>query len=185
MKPLLFLDIDGVLNSKYPDATHSEHHVITMPAEKLTPTPFTIHTTPGTNVTLKVNLDPRYREWLAELSEYFELAWASTWEHAANEYLSPLLGLGDLIVVEHSKEKLEGLIPESLLAHAAEWKWTTIVEVAGTRPFALVDDTAIRIKSSENIMKELRGDIPTLIIVPEFYLTREHVDELIAFAKAI
>jgi hypothetical protein len=177
LKPLLFLDVDGVLNVR--SAVHSEHYLIRVPVDKLAKSPFTRTGPPGTSLTFFVGFNPLLRTWLAELSSVFELAWATTWEHCANEYLSPLLGLGDLLVAEPSKIPITGLIPESLYSHVAEWKWPAIKELAGDRPLAFVDDSATRMVASPHEM--LDRTAPTLVIAPEYYLTRAHVDELLAF----
>lgn len=79
--PLLYLDIDGVLNPLSPD-----------------PVQFTEHTIDA----LTVNLSPEHGAWLKELAECYELVWATTWEHHANEHVGPLLGLPELPVVEFS-----------------------------------------------------------------------------------
>ena len=176
-KPLLFLDVDGVLNAR--SSVHSEHYLIRVPVDKLAKSPFTRTGPPGTSLTFFVGFNPLVRTWLGELSSVFELAWATTWEHCANEYLSPLLGLGNLVVAESSKTPITGLIPESLYSHVAEWKWGAVKELAGGRPLAFVDDSATRMAASPHEM--LGRTAPTLIIAPEFYLTRAHVDELLAF----
>lgn len=81
-RPLLYLDVDGVLNPLAPSD----------------PARFVRHETGGP----AVRLFPEHGEWLRELSARYELVWATTWEHLANEHLGPLLGLPELPVVEFS-----------------------------------------------------------------------------------
>jgi hypothetical protein len=67
-----------------------------------------------------------------------ELVWATTWEDEANAEIAPRIGLPRLPVVSW---------PESTLQHEREdqwfglcWKTRTLVNWAGGRPFAWVDD---------------------------------------------
>jgi len=68
-KPVLLLDVDGVLNP-FPDrpAGYTEHHFF-----------------PGD--TEPVLLADFHRAWLHELAEVYELVWASAWGDAANRLL--------------------------------------------------------------------------------------------------
>ncbi|MHA6758822.1 HAD domain-containing protein [Streptacidiphilus sp. PAMC 29251] len=72
-KPLLYLDIDGVLNPVCP-----------RPAAE-----FTAHRIHGSTVLMSV----RHGSWLRELSAVYQLVWASTWEAQANLCIAPLLDL--------------------------------------------------------------------------------------------
>jgi hypothetical protein len=173
MKPYLFLDVDGVLNQRVESSYHE--YLVTVEVAKLPDSPFIKHFS-DEFVDMTLRFDARYPDWLAELAEHFELVWATTWENAANEYLSGPLGLGRLPVVEHSKEPARFSYVKN--GQAALWKWDSIVPFAGERALAFIDDNAGSLARWENP----RGEIPTLILAPEWGLTREHVDELIAFA---
>ncbi|MET9258719.1 HAD domain-containing protein [Amycolatopsis sp. NPDC004079] len=81
-------------------------------------------------------LDPRWGTRLAALPA--ELVWATTWEDEANTEIASRLGLPPLPVVRW---------PELSEAEEREdrwfgvhWKTRTLVEWAGGRPFAWVDD---------------------------------------------
>ncbi|MET9628373.1 HAD domain-containing protein [Lentzea sp. NPDC006480] len=74
-------------------------------------------------------LDPLHGPWLKALP--CELVWATTWMDDANEHIAPLLGLPRLPVATWvDDEPRDGL----------HWKTRGLVELAGTRPFAWVDD---------------------------------------------
>lgn len=75
MKPLLFLDVDGVLNP-FPDTPpgFDEYDFFPEAGEP-------------------VRLAPAHRDWLHELSSVYELVWATGWGEHANRLLSPFFGL--------------------------------------------------------------------------------------------
>ena len=77
-RPLLFLDIDGVLNPVLPTDGFTAHDILD----------FT------------VLLSLTHANWLRELSSTYELVWATTWEHEANRHIAPLLELPQLPVLD-------------------------------------------------------------------------------------
>lgn len=173
MKPLLFLDLDDVLNIRV--APYDEY-LVEVATDDLPTGPF-INEFAGPCVELSICVPRAYPAWLSELSEVFELVWATTWEHAANRYISPLLGLPELPVVKHS-----ALLPrfsEVKSGQPALWKIRSILDFAGSRPFAFVDDRAYGLDSW---LEAVAPELTTLVLVPERGLTRAHVDELVSFA---
>ncbi|WP_282203719.1 HAD domain-containing protein [Kitasatospora fiedleri] len=68
-KPLLYLDVDGVLNPVFPSPDDD----------------FDAHTLLGYSVLLS----PRHGDWLRELADRYELVWATTWENAPTLHLVP------------------------------------------------------------------------------------------------
>jgi hypothetical protein len=79
-RPLLYLDIDGVLNPVCPTAAFTAHDILDY----------------------TVLLCDDHPAWLRELADMYTLVWATTWEHDANRHIAPLLGLDPLPVVELS-----------------------------------------------------------------------------------
>jgi hypothetical protein len=174
MKPLLFLDVDGVLNVRI--MPFQEHQVEVATAEL--PTNAFTNSFSGDTVTLSVRFPNAYSTWLAELAAVYELVWATTWEHMANKHLSPLLELPELPVVELSANPPN---PEEVRRdYVAEWKWRNLELVAGNRPFAFIDDQAARVAANYPLTPGAQRG--ALFI--EYGLTREHVDALLAFAAA-
>jgi hypothetical protein len=175
MKPYLFLDVDGVLNVRI---MPYQEHAIEVDADLVPQNAFTRRFS-GPSVTFNVRLPNSYSGWLAELAAVYELAWATTWEHLANTYLSPLLELGELPVVELSAHPPN---PEEVRRdYVAEWKWRNLELFADGRPFAFVDDMAARVAANYPLTPGAsRG-----ALCVEYGLTREHVDALLAFAVAI
>lgn len=125
-RPLLFLDVDGPVNvfKGYP---HSQ-----MRGEAVC-CAFT-----GFQPTV-LHLDARHPAILAELAEVFRIVWATAWEHAANEVVSPLVGLPvDTPVVEWGDDKFTGRAgPQHGRVH---WKTVRLAEYAAGRPFMWLDD---------------------------------------------
>ncbi|WP_063631538.1 MULTISPECIES: HAD domain-containing protein [Streptomyces] len=154
-RPLLFLDIDGVLNPVLPTDGFTAHDILD----------FT------------VLLSLTHANWLRELSSTYELVWATTWEHEANRHIAPLLELPQLPVVEFT-----GYVPRPddpklpVLDLFSGRKWAPILRYAAGRPFAWVDDVMPERLVSRS---RLRRDQLLLPIDPAYGLCREHVDRLL------
>ena len=81
-RPVLLLDVDGVLNP---------HGTVKCPKG------FTEYDLfPGEE---PVRLSPAHGEWINELQQVFDIAWATAWNDDANRLLAPLLGIAALPVV--------------------------------------------------------------------------------------
>ncbi|AIA02172.1 hypothetical protein SAZ_08800 [Streptomyces noursei ZPM] len=156
IRPLLYLDVDGVLNPVLLGPGFAAHdlmdHLVLLSAD--------------------------HAAWLHELSARYELVWATTWEHGANTHIAPLLDLPALPVVEFSRyrsrpddPRFEG--PQSLLAR----KWAPLLRHAGRRPFAWVDDVM-----PDGLVRcsRRRPDRLLLPVDPARGLRRHHVDRLLA-----
>jgi hypothetical protein len=183
-KALLFLDVDGVINGD--SRRFSERRTIHFSPEELAATASPFGREGGeSGLDLQFWLDPRSREWVQQLSEYFELVWASTWEHLANTYVSPLLGLGELRVVEHSKVK--PTFGEVKDHNVAQWKWRAIVPFAQGRDFAFVDDQArpliALLRALRDDKKWELGSGEPLVLAPKYGLSGADMIDLLAFGK--
>lgn len=158
MKPVLFVDVDGVLSLFGFD-----------PAGDL-PGPF--HWIDGIAHCIPPESGPR----LIRLADSFELVWATGWEEKANEYLPLLLDLPDdeLPVLTFDGRAVFG---------TAHWKLEAIEEYAGERPAAWIDDS---LDERCTAWAERRG-APTLLIETDAAagITDEHVDELLAWAARL
>lgn len=159
-RPLLFLDIDGVLNPLSPDPEQFTQH----PVDAFT-----------------VNISAEHGTWLKELADRFELVWATTWEHHANEHIGPLLGLPELPVVEFSTYRRQPGDPRFRIIQLLDArKWAPILRHADGRPFAWIDDVIpMRIKRQA---LPYRG-IKLIHVNPHDGLTRHHVDKLLAWSR--
>ena len=96
-----------------------------------------------------------------------ELAWATAWNEAANWFISPLLGLGDLPVAPaRDGRKAETVVP-----------WT------GGRPWAWLEDREFELEDAS----ALAGDVPHLpvLVDPQKGLAGEHVEAVSQWLRAL
>ena len=114
-RPLLLLDVDGVLNPFAAPACppgYEEHEFF--PGEE------------------PVRLCAAHGPWLVELAAQFELVWATGWGVNANRVLAPLLSLPDLPVIRFPSVPFE---PAD--------KLPAVIGFAGSRPLAWIDDALV------------------------------------------
>lgn len=69
---------------------------------------------------------------LLQLSEHYEMVWASGWEEKANFYLPDMLGLPELPHISFDGAARFG---------SAHWKLGPLQEFCGGRPMAWIDDS--------------------------------------------
>lgn len=86
-RPAILIDVDGPLNPYAAKPTRRPPGYTTHRIRPL-----------GFRKPLRVWLDPSHGPWLLSLAAAVgaDLVWATTWEHEANEFISPRLGLPDL-----------------------------------------------------------------------------------------
>ncbi|GAA4533123.1 MULTISPECIES: HAD domain-containing protein [Nonomuraea] len=118
MKPLLLLDVDGVLNPTGRPSPDFRRYRCTIGS-----TVYTVH------------LNQRHGTRLMELAleTGSELVWATTWEQHANEWIAPRLGLPPLPVIEMAPG-------ENGSRHGEMFKTRHVAEYVGDRPFVWFDD---------------------------------------------
>lgn len=152
MKPLLFLDVDGVINAldKSLDGEMIERKGF------------------------KIRFQPWLRECLLRLHEHFEVVWCTTWEEEAESCFAEVLGLPGTRPYVNWRQRMHD---NRKLPH--------LLEYAGNRPFAWLDDMATM--EFEELGYRPDAFRPNLIVVPDdkVGLTPAHTDQLIAFAESM
>ncbi|MFI5863173.1 HAD domain-containing protein [Streptomyces sp. NPDC051546] len=126
-KPLLLIDVDGPLN---PYAAKAQRRPEGYRTHRMRPRGWT-----GAESAkpLRVWLNPDHGAELLALAEAYELVWATTWKGEANEWIGPHLGLPELPWIDWPR--MHGRAPAGTF-----WKTQYILEYAGERPFAWIDD---------------------------------------------
>jgi hypothetical protein len=181
-KPILFLDVDGVLNVDYHRGTPRKGTIV---REIPLGHPQHVYT---------VYLDPSHGPWLNELTEHFELVWATTWEDEANEYLLEHLGLPPLPVVPFTAEAelrlpLPDLLPQPKFSDRHNtwiWKAPSVLRYAGDRPFYWFDDDFSLLH--DHLWAEKRNEtVPTYLehVRPHKGLMRHHVEKAILWVQSL
>ncbi|GGK89741.1 hypothetical protein Sme01_50090 [Sphaerisporangium melleum] len=117
-RPLVLLDVDGVLNPARRATPRLRRYECVLSGQAYT-----------------VLLNALHGAKLTELARDTgaELAWATTWEHHANEHIAPRLGLPDLPVIEVNGDPGSRAGEHFKTRHVAEY-------VTG-RPFVWFDDS--------------------------------------------
>ncbi len=156
-RPLLLVDIDGVLN---PHVSPS----VAMPSH------YAAHQVGGQRVWLAA----MHGEWLHWLSGHFDLAWATTWEADANELIGPIIGAPPALPTIHF---------DQLDEHGWTWKLPAVQAFVGDRALAWLDDEpGFGVEEWASTRLE-----PTLLVKPNGYFgwTAAEFDELVTFAKEL
>lgn len=154
VRPFLLLDVDGVLN---PFAAAGR------------PDGFTRYRLMGYEVWLSL----RHGAWLKGLAAWFDLVWATTWEHDAPRLIAPRVGLPlDLPVIEFSEGAADGT-----------WKLHDVDRFVGHRPLAWVDDDL----GPDAFAWAKHRETPTLLLrtEPSVGLTEQDVWRLEGFGRFV
>ncbi|BAL88785.1 hypothetical protein AMIS_35650 [Actinoplanes missouriensis 431] len=152
-RPLLLLDLDGVLNP-FAAVTCPDGHQERVLFEGEEP----------------VRFCPAHAGWIRELAAAGELWWATGWGDHANELYLPLLGLEPLPVVRFPP-----------VPFAPELKVPAIDAVSGARPVAWIDDN--HTEAGRRWAAERDVPTLLVPIAPEVGWTRADVDRVLDWAR--
>lgn len=169
-RPLLFVDVDGPLNPYAAKPTRRPEGYLT---HRMSPADWA-REYPDAQP-LRVWLNPEHGPMLLSLP--VELVWATTWEHDANEWIGPRIGLPELPVVEWPDRPF-GATDGRL------WKTQPVADYAAGRPFAWIDD---QLTDADVRWCELRYPAPTLLlpINPAIGLARNDIAAIGRWAEEI
>lgn len=167
MKPICFLDVDGVINVFDAAADWNEH----LYEKNL------VFRNPRRNdrwAQREVILDRRHPNLLAMLAADFEIVWGTAWEEVANVALSELLGLPEIPVVDFRRT---GIIA------GLHWKTRRLADWADGRPFIWIDDEAR--PDDVNWLSTVNPNTLVLHCDPIYGLTDRHVLAALDFAASL
>lgn len=154
-RPLLLLDIDGVLNpygTPDPPAGFTEHHLF--PDEE------------------PVRVNPTHGIWITTASDVLDIAWASSWNDDANRLLAPLLNIAPLPVVTMPPPPFD-----------PSQKVPLIATYARERPTAWIDD--VHPPHAHKWAANRAVPTLLVTADPAIGLTREAINDVIAWAAAL
>lgn len=117
MKPIAFIDVDGVLNRLCSNSQSKKRRLLRTHGEVL-----------GYRYTLHLDKDDTRR--LKSLEPTFELAWGTTWELSADEQIGRQIGLPPISLVARTAANEVG-------------KGPGVVRAAAGRPFVWFEDQPI------------------------------------------
>lgn len=156
-RPLLLIDVDGVLNPY---------------AARGLPAGFTRHTLGG----FRVLLATQHGQWLNELRGDFELVWCTTWEEQANSLIGPVLGLPRLPVIK---------VNDSAGYRGYTWKLPAVQAAVGDRPLVWLDDDLGQ--DARAWARERNTRVATRLLIPQASagLAPQHIIALKSFAAKL
>jgi hypothetical protein len=150
MDPLILVDVDGVLNPDF--RCHP-------PYCKCHPGWLKRSTYPG-GFKFNVTVNPLHGTWLRQLAADTggQLAWGSTWEDHANEWIAPLIGL-------------PAAIPAGV-THGKPFKADTLIPWCDGRPWVWFDDDDTELYQATTLAT---GPCLTVWVEPTIGLTEAHI----------
>ena len=161
--PILAVDIDGVISLFGFDQRAEPGQVDPSSA------PGEFHLIDGMLHCIALDTGPR----LNQLSNLYELVWASGWEDRANDHLPAILGVPELPYLTFDGRARFG---------TAHWKLEALDEYAASRPLAWIDD------SLDQSCYEWADERPTPTLLvptePDVGLLDLHVEALEHWVKA-
>jgi hypothetical protein len=155
-RPLLFLDVDGVIAlSVFSDG---------LPPGEMRESPLGF-----------IYLPDRTGGLVRQLATRFDIVWATGWEHYANTGLLRPLGLREeLPVVTFGKKARSG---------SSDWKLKRVNAYAGRRPAAWLDDNLV--ERHERWAAERSHPTLLVPVDPRAGLTQDHVEQLLRWADRL
>lgn len=169
MKPLLLLDIDGVVNAFDLAAPYTKGY------EQVQANGY------------RLTFRPEWAEWVEGMSVRTEAVWATMWQAQAISHFAPATGIGVHIdgYIDFDRHHREGLGWRTGIG-VGGYKQPGVEAFVGSRPFVWIDDDVQTEQVAWAIERTL-GGVPTLLIKPDpaIGLTLEHVQLVEAFCEIV
>lgn len=160
-RPLLLIDIDGVLNREVSNSVGKKlGYRRARISDPISGWRYTMH------------LNPSDGAALLAMRDVFELAWCTTWRHAANGYIRTILRLPEplpVVDVNYERDDMS--------------KVPAILRFAGDRPFVWLDDDVW--DRDHDLLAA--PDVPEHLVIrthPVDGMTAEHLEQARAWAAS-
>ena len=185
-KPIFMLDVDGVSNAfdawiSTRDEWMTEKLGRPYGGKRVAPEGYAEKFAAGYRLLVPVDM----HGWIAEIEATgFDMVHATMWQDRAVSDLAPVVGWGaDWDYIDFHSFQETGLWNRMTGAGVGSYKWPGITDVAGDTPFVWVDDD-MEPWQHEWAERRTAAGIPTLFIQPDpaVGMTREHTDQVLAFA---
>ncbi|GII59802.1 hypothetical protein Pth03_81910 [Planotetraspora thailandica] len=152
VRPLILVDVDGVLNPSRRSSLHYRRHLCAVGGQ-----------------VYKVLLDRRHGARLSSLARdtEAELVWATTWEEHANVEIAPRIGLPRLPVITVTTD------PTSRAGE--NFKTRGVADYVDGRPFVWFDDSLGAADHEYLRAHEGVGDFLLVDVDPRYGLTEDHL----------
>ena len=180
-RPLLLLDIDGVLNA------FAAWRLVQGPVDRdglhVPPSDgYRVARANGWNLLIPAEA-PR---WVARMEAHLDIVWSTMWAANAVEHFAPIAGFGSTWDWIDFTAHAEGLLGERWGVGVGDHKHAGIVATVGNRPAAVIDDDLAPITRVWASTREDEG-IPTMTLKPDpaVGLTEAHVDAVVEFARRV
>lgn len=175
LKPILLLDVDGVVNALSPLRPHVVRTVPGGTDAKGNPRTYTLH------------FDNEIAEMIDVLAEHYEIHWATMWNNTANTVLAPMVGLDTFPVMtcNHGRgwDLLEAQGLPTWKIHGLWYAKTPLIPAyVGERRFAWVDDDHTY-RDRKYLDGQVEQDFFLLRTDAFDGLTWEDVADLVSWAK--
>lgn len=157
-RPLVFIDVDGVLNRLVHRAPNVPDHLARRRVYNA-----------GSGRTFTLFMDRADKDRLLSLTDVADLAWGTTWEHEANQRIGSWLGLPRL--------------PVATREHRERSKALGIRRLAGDRPFAWLDDDLWA--ADRGFLSEHPAPALAVEVDPVAGLADEHIEAVRAWVVAM
>lgn len=159
-RPWLLVDVDGVLNRMVSNSVGKRRGLRRVRVNS-----------PDSGWTYTMHIDPADGPALLALTDVFDLAWCTTWQHEANGRIGAAAGLPRLPVVTFDLEGSDG------------WsKVPGILRFVAGRPFVWLDDDVTPFE--QMTLAEEHGDHRIIRTDPEQGLTPAHLEHAREWAEA-
>jgi hypothetical protein len=159
-KPLLLLDVDGVLIPWQAKTPPSDYQWFELQ-----------HRVGGTDTKESGLLSPSIGTRLLRHTERFQLVWATGWEHEANRVIAPILGLPELPVIEFPRD-----------ADGTFVKLVTVSRIPSAAAVVWVDDELT--EEAKDWARTRPGTTMLIDVDPGTGITHENLDRVSSFGPA-